>query len=137
MAVFGVMRAGGVAALSSPAYGEDEMVHAFNTVDCKIIFTSSTALDVVVGAAARLGIEKDRILLVDGEKRGFDSIRTLIEFGGGFGDSGQSNASDIPVGKINSEVCALLCFSSGTTGLPKAVCCFLRQRSHVLTSIRS
>lgn len=77
--VFGVMRAGGIAALSSPAYGEDEMVHALKTANCKIIFASLSALDVVETAAERLGIGKNRVVLLDEESGGLDSVWRYLD----------------------------------------------------------
>jgi len=110
--MFGVMRAGGITALSSPAYGEDEMLHAIKTVKSKFIFASMSALSVVEKAADRLRIEQSRIFLLDGERPGFESIRTLIETGRRYGDNGQIKSFKFPPGTMNSKVCALLCFSS-------------------------
>jgi 4-coumarate--CoA ligase len=107
--MFSVMRAGGISALSSPEYTEDEMVHVLKTVRCRFIFSSTSALEVVKGAAERLGIEQESVFI-------------LVEDGRKYGESNQVASVGLPRGKVNSEVCALLCFSSGTTGLPKAVC---------------
>ena len=41
--------------------------------------------------------------------------------GKSYGPAGQSPAFKIPAGKANSDICGFLSFSSGTTGLPKAV----------------
>ena len=119
--MFGVMRAGGIAALSSPVYTEDEMVHVLGTVKCKFIMTSTIALEVVQKAAKRLRIKNEAIIVLDGDVDGFQSLNRLIEVGRRFGRETQVKAFGLPAGKKNSEVCALLCFSSGTTGLPKAV----------------
>lgn len=120
--MFGVMRAGGISALSSPGYTEDEMVHVLKTVGCKFIMTSASALRVVQKASGRLGIDQSRIFILDGQAKGFKSIGDLLEVGRRGGEAGQVKPSKLAAGKNNSDVCALLCFSSGTTGLPKAVC---------------
>lgn len=120
VAMFGIMHDGAIPALSSPAYGMEEMVHVFRTVGCKFIMTSLASLDVVEKAATSLGIIKDKIFTLDGKIEGFRSLSDLIEEGNKIG-RGQAPAFKIPRGKSNNEICALLCFSSGTTGLPKAV----------------
>ncbi|KAK5238979.1 hypothetical protein LTR16_012439, partial [Cryomyces antarcticus] len=49
---------------------------------------------------------------------GFTTIKELIEMGK---KEEQIPAFKVPKGKKNKDVCGFLSFSSGTTGLPKAV----------------
>lgn len=121
--LYGIMRAGSIPALSSPACNADEMMHIFKTVNCKIVFCPSEIVSVVKGALKKMGRTDDCIVTIDdnisgGSDTGCQSLKNLIEEGR---RSRQVEAWRIPKGKSNSEVCALLCFSSGTTGLPKAV----------------
>jgi acyl-coenzyme A synthetase/AMP-(fatty) acid ligase len=53
----------------------------------------------------------------------FRTLKEMVEDGRRYKESGQVGWAGLPKGKMNSEVCALLCFSSGTTGPPKAVYC--------------
>lgn len=121
VAMFGAMRLGAIAALSSPGYTVDEMIHAFKTVGCRFVFASESSLDVVRKAAAMVGIDVRNIFIVDGNVDGFKSVSELVDLGKQFGNDAQVMPFLLPKGKDNSQVCALLCFSSGTTGLPKAV----------------
>ncbi|PVH77935.1 4-coumarate-CoA ligase 2 [Cadophora sp. DSE1049] len=121
--LYGIIRAGGIPALSSPAFNEDEMMHVFKTVECKSVFCPSEIVGVVRGALRKLGRRDDCVIVINGNSEEGDtaSIKTLgklIEEGR---RSPQVEAWAMPSEKSNSEVCALLCFSSGTTGLPKAV----------------
>ena len=53
--------------------------------------------------------------------RAYTTVKELIKMGESYGKDGQVRPSKIPAGKTNFDVCAFLSFSSGTTGLPKAV----------------
>lgn len=138
--MFGLMRAGVIGALSSPGYGEDEMVHAFRTVGCKVIICDTGALATVTKAARKLGIGEKRVVVLDSDVEGFRSARELIAVGERLGGGGLVNAFQIPPGKMNSELCALLCFSSGTSGLfwlfkfslsAELICCVSGSPNHL------
>jgi 4-coumarate--CoA ligase len=48
-------------------------------------------------------------------------MKQLLEIGKSYGEAGQIEQFRLPAGKKNKDVCGFLSFSSGTTGLPKAV----------------
>ena len=48
-------------------------------------------------------------------------MNDLLEIGKSYGEAGQIEQFRLPAGKKNKDVCGFLSFSSGTTGLPKAV----------------
>ncbi|KAH7389060.1 putative AMP-binding enzyme [Cadophora sp. MPI-SDFR-AT-0126] len=121
--LYGIMRAGGIPALSSPAFNEEDLMHVFKTVDCKMVFCPNETVNVVRGALRNLGRRDDCVVSIDEinsgrSEAGIKSLGDLIEEGRG---RRQVPEWEMPNGKTNSEICALLCFSSGTTGLPKAV----------------
>lgn len=79
-------------------------------------------MEVAAAAAKNAGIPKENLFLLEGELEGYTTVKDLIEVGKSYGESGQIPAFKIPSGKKNKDVCGFLSFSSGTTGLPKAVC---------------
>ena len=119
--MFGAVRAGGMVSGASPAYNVEEMAYALKTASAKFLATSPTSMGVASKAAAQAGISKEHIFLLEGELPGYTTIKQLINMGKSYGDDKQTPAFKIPPGKKNKDVCAFLSFSSGTTGLPKAV----------------
>lgn len=118
--LFAAVRVGGVVSGASPAYNVEEMTYALRTADAKFIATHPTSIDIAAEAARNVGIPKNHIFLLEGELPGYTTVQDLIRLGRGYG-SEQAPVFQIPRGVKNKDVCAFLSFSSGTTGLPKAV----------------
>ncbi|OJD18945.1 hypothetical protein AJ78_01057 [Emergomyces pasteurianus Ep9510] len=121
VAMLGAIRAGGVVSGASPAYNVDEMTYALKTAGAKFLMTMPTSIAVAAQAAKNAGIPKDRVFLLEGEIDGYTTMGQLLNIGRSYGPDGQAKSFKIPRGKTNKDVCGFLSFSSGTTGLPKAV----------------
>lgn len=134
VAMFGTLRVGGVVSGASPAYNVEEMTYALKTADAKFLMTHPASMEVATAAAKNAGIPRQNLFLLEGELDGYTTIRELIEIGKSYGEKGQAEVFKIPKGKTNFDVCGFLSFSSGTTGLPKAVrlCRFIRRCWHCI-----
>ena len=103
---------------ASPAYNAEEMSHALRTAKTKFLVTVPDSLKVALEACHNVGIPNNRIFLLEGSHPDFTSIHQLTN------DAKQYDSAPtfrIPEGRTNKEICGYLTFSSGTTGLPKAV----------------
>ncbi|EXJ90231.1 hypothetical protein A1O1_03330 [Capronia coronata CBS 617.96] len=120
-AMFGTLRAGGVVSGASPAYNVEEMTYALKTAEAKFLFTVPGSMQVAAAAARDAGIPQERVFLLEGQMPGFTTMSELLELGKSYGSDGQVEPFRLPPGKKNKDVCGFLSFSSGTTGLPKAV----------------
>lgn len=97
------------------------MTYALKTAEAKFIMTSPQSMAIAAPAAAAAGIPKDHIFLLKGHLDGYLNLQDLIHIGKSYQKEGQVKTYKIPTGKSNANICGYLSFSSGTTGLPKAV----------------
>lgn len=116
-----VNRVAGVVSGASPAYNIEEMTYALSTGNAKYIFTVPGRMEVAAVAAKNAGIPRERVFLLEGEVEGFVNMKTLLEQGMRYGKEGQVEEYKLAKGERNGDLCGFLSFSSGTTGLPKAV----------------
>lgn len=83
--------------------------------------TVPNSLHVAAAAAKNAGIPQEHVFLLEGEHEGFTTMKELLAIGKSYGDDGQVAEYKIPKGMQSKDICGFLNFSSGTTGLPKAV----------------
>ncbi|KIW79868.1 hypothetical protein Z517_06483 [Fonsecaea pedrosoi CBS 271.37] len=121
VAMFSVLRVGAVVSGASPAYNIEEMIYALKTADAKYLFTVPESIPIAEAAAAEVGIPQRHIFLLEGKVEGHATVGELLEIGKSYKPTGQVEQFRLPLGKKNNDVCGYLSFSSGTTGLPKAV----------------
>ncbi|KAL9619106.1 MAG: hypothetical protein Q9160_006283 [Pyrenula sp. 1 TL-2023] len=121
VAMLATSRAGGVVSGASPAYNIEEMSYALKTAEAKFLMTMPESMTVAAAAAKNAGIPQSRVFLLEGEMEGFTTMKELLAMGRKHGEAGQIPQFRLPPGKTNGDVCGYLSFSSGTTGLPKAV----------------
>jgi 4-coumarate--CoA ligase len=121
VAMFAGLRAGGRISGASPAYNVEEMTFALKTADAKFLMTTPGSMEVASKSAEAAGLPKSNVFLLEGELPGYTTVQELIKIGQSYGEEGQSPAFKLSPETKNKDVCGFLSFSSGTTGLPKAV----------------
>ena len=120
IAMHATMRVGGKISGASPAYNVEEMTYALQKGEAKFLMTHPNSMEVATKAAEKAGVPRKNLFLLEGKMDGYKTVQDLIEEGKKYGAE-QVDYYRIPEGKTNFDICGFLSFSSGTTGLPKAV----------------
>ncbi|KAK0655893.1 hypothetical protein B0T16DRAFT_315553 [Cercophora newfieldiana] len=116
-----VHRLSGIATPANVAYSASELEHQLKSSGAKALFTCIPVLEIALAAAKGAGIAEDKIFILDlphhAAKPALKTVEDLVELGHSVPDleplkwtKGQGARQP-----------AYLCYSSGTSGLPKAV----------------
>ncbi|KAF2193159.1 acetyl-CoA synthetase-like protein [Zopfia rhizophila CBS 207.26] len=112
----GIIAAGGVFTGTNPGYTSFEVAHHINIVHGRFIITEPEILKPILDA--KHDVPKSNIFIFDSQGQaipeGFKGWKTLLEYG----EEDWPRFDDFEKSK---STIAMLLFSSGTTGLPKAV----------------
>ncbi|KAI0034004.1 amp dependent CoA ligase [Vararia minispora EC-137] len=118
--IWAVHRLGAVASTANPAYTADELEYQLTASRSIVIIAHAVCLHVALEAAKRAGIPADRVISIGECPSNFkgQSVDELIQFG--LARPANFVERRLRPGEGRTKI-ALLCFSSGTTGKPKAV----------------
>ncbi|KAF9810705.1 hypothetical protein IEO21_06839 [Rhodonia placenta] len=104
---------------ANPSYTADELVHQLKTTSTKLIFAHPSIYPVALAAARTAGITSERIVLLDALPTGTPTHTTVPQLIAEGKKAGcKFTERKLAPGEARTKL-AFLCFSSGTTGLPK------------------
>ncbi|KAF5625041.1 phenylacetyl ligase [Fusarium sp. NRRL 52700] len=116
-----VHRLNGIVTPASAAHSASDLEHQLRSSGVKALFTCASRLDIAVKAAEAVGIPQDRIFILatpdNGSRLPFTTFDDLVKEGA---DLPKLKPLKWVKGQGTRQV-AFLCYSSGTSGLPKAV----------------
>jgi acyl-CoA synthetase (AMP-forming)/AMP-acid ligase II len=116
--VLAIIGAGGVFTGSNPAYTPTELAHHIRASEAKFLISEPEILKSLLGAAQQTGVPEQNVWIFNNLGQsvptGQKSWRELFEFG----EADWVRFNDLETARTTT---AARLFSSGTTGLPKAV----------------
>lgn len=116
-----IHRLSGIATPANVAYNASELEHQLRSSGAKCLFTCLPVLETALKAAKAVGLPEDKIFLMDlphhAKKGPYKTVDDLVELGRSVPDLEPLQWTK---GQGARQV-AFLCYSSGTSGLPKAV----------------
>ncbi|GJE94284.1 amp dependent CoA ligase [Phanerochaete sordida] len=121
IAVWAVHRLGGIVTTANPNYTAEELVYQLQLTGACAVISHSGSIEVAEQACRNSGIPPDRLSVLDcpqGYAGTFPTIEDLVQ--AGISKHPQFVECRLAKGEGKAKI-ALLSFSSGTTGRPKAV----------------
>ncbi|KAJ5654696.1 hypothetical protein N7490_001699 [Penicillium lividum] len=116
--VLGIIAAGGVFTGSNPSYTPHELAHHIRAAECKFLISEPEILDNLLLAAKQVGVPTENVWVFDNLGQALPpqqkSWKRLMDHG----ESDWLRFDDLQIAQTTT---AMRLFSSGTTGLPKAV----------------
>lgn len=118
MLVLAIIGAGGIFTGSNPSYTPAELVHHIKASQSKFLFTEPEIMEPILQAAEQTGVSEQNIWIFDNLGQDIPSGRRSWKELMNHGEEDWVRFNDL---KTASETTAARLFSSGTTGLAKAV----------------
>ncbi|KAH9854592.1 acetyl-CoA synthetase-like protein [Lenzites betulinus] len=119
VAIWATHQLGGIVTTANPSYTVEEIIYQLGATKAKLIIVHPLNLAVALEAARAVGLSVDRVVLLD-SMAGSSHANVDGLISQGLREPRRFTERRLKAGEAKTKL-ALLCFSSGTTGKPKAV----------------